>query len=90
MGTDKKAHVRAAMKRNETFDHHCHWPDCGKKVPPALWGCKTHWFKLPKVLRDKIWSAYEPGQEADGTPSKEYLTVATEVQKWIAEHGDKK
>jgi len=25
-------------------------------VPPKMWGCKKHWFKLPKSLRDKIWS----------------------------------
>ena len=83
----KVAHVKKAMSRNETFDHHCHWPGCEKKVPPAMWGCKEHWFKLPKILRDKIWAAYEPGQESIGSPSKEYLIVATEVQKWIAENG---
>ena len=48
--------------------------------------CKPHWFKLPKHLRDKIWNAYVPGQEATMTPSDEYLDVAMEVQRWIAEH----
>lgn len=79
----KRDHVRAARARNETFDHHCHWPGCEKKVPPAMWGCYRHWMKLPKWLRDKVWAVYRPGQEVDKDPSPEYLAVANEVQAWI-------
>lgn len=71
-------------RQPQARNHTCHWPGCTKQVPPAMWGCKTHWFKLPRNLRNKIWRAYEPGQEVDMTPSNEYLDVATEVQKWIA------
>lgn len=49
-----------------------------------MWGCRTHWFKLPKSLRDKVWATYEPRQEIDLTPSREYIDVAHEVQAWIA------
>lgn len=48
-----------------------------------MWGCKSHWFKLPKSLRDKVWAAYVPGQEDRMDPSDEYLAVAHEVQEWI-------
>jgi hypothetical protein len=51
-----------------------------------MWGCRTHWFALPKWLRDKVWDAYEPGQEERLDPSDEYLAVAHEVQAWIREH----
>jgi len=44
---------------------------------------------LPKALRDRVWKAYKPGQEVDMTPSDEYLQVADDVQRWIAEHGGK-
>jgi len=30
-----------------------------------------------------IWSAYEIGQEVSMTPSREYLDVALEVERWI-------
>ncbi len=81
MEVSKKAdYVR---QQKQTRQHHCHWPGCGKDVPPAMWGCKTHWFKLPKYLRDKIWDTYRPGQEVDMTPSDAYLAAATEVQEWI-------
>lgn len=66
------------------MSHICHWPGCGNPVPAKLWGCRTHWFKLPKDLRDKIWATYVPGQEIRKDPSQAYLTAAKEVQEWIA------
>lgn len=66
--------------------HTCHWPGCETQVPPAMWGCKPHWFKLPKRLRDAIWDEYVPGQEQRMDPSDEYLDVAIEVQAWIEEN----
>lgn len=88
MTTIKKKvdYVKKESKRNTTFDHHCHWPDCEESVPPGMWGCKKHWFKLPSSLRAKIWATYEPGQEVSKDPSETYLAVTKEVQKWIREH----
>jgi hypothetical protein len=76
--------VDHVLRAGQSRKHHCHWPGCGKQVPPAMWGCKAHWFKLPKALRDKVWATYRPGQEDTQTPSREYLGVAREVQDWIA------
>lgn len=69
------------------MSHTCHWPGCTKEVPPAMWGCKTHWFKLPQHLRNKIWATYRAGQEVTKTPSAEYIAAAQEVQQWIKDHG---
>lgn len=77
----KAAYVRG---QGQTRNHTCHWTGCARQVPPAMWGCKEHWFKLPKALRDAIWKEYRPGQEKDGTPSQRYLIVAQLVQEWIA------
>lgn len=79
----KANYVRAA---GQTRRHHCHWPGCNANVPPAMWGCRVHWYKLPLALRTRIWQMYKPGQEINGTPSREYVTVAREVQAWIAEN----
>ncbi len=62
--------------------HECHWPTCNIAVSPKMWGCKKHWFKLPKSLRNKIWATYVPGQEVTKTPSRLYIRVALEVQDW--------
>ena len=85
MNTNNKAdYVR---RQGQSRNHECHWPGCETQVPPAMWGCKKHWFKLPKSLRDKVWNAYVPGQEARMDPSDEYLAVAQEVQAWIKANG---
>ncbi len=77
----KRAYVK---RQKQTRDHACHWPGCTAQVPPAMWGCREHWFRLPKSLRDRIWAAFRPGQEIDKRPSTEYLAVAREAQDWIA------
>ena len=65
------------------MDHVCHWPGCERKVPPSLWGCKPHWYRLPMELRDEIWAHYRPGQEIDKLVSIEYMETALRVQDWI-------
>jgi hypothetical protein len=87
MSIRKKADY--VKRQKQTRDHTCHWPGCNAQVPPAMWGCRTHWYKLPKALRDKVWKAYRPGQEVDMRPSREYLKVAQEVQDWIEDYLEK-
>lgn len=79
----------AYVLRQRTTDprHTCHWPGCKKVVPPAMWGCRAHWYALPKDLRDRIWRAYRPGQEISKTPSPDYIAVARDVQDWIKKNG---
>lgn len=75
--------VDYVLSQPQTRRHHCHWPGCDKQVPPAMWGCKNHWFKLPKHLRDEIWRTFKPGQEAEMNPSARYVMAANAVQHWI-------
>lgn len=88
MSNDKVDYVRAKIREPRAVErHHCHWPGCTRDVPPALWGCPEHWYKLPRALRNKVWRTFKPGQEISKTPSPEYLKVAREVQDWIKENG---
>ena len=81
---EKADHVRAARDALTPHRAHtCHWPGCGKQVPPAMWGCPQHWYKLPLSLRNKVWAAYRVRQEDDLSPSRRYIEVAREVQDWI-------
>ncbi len=68
--------------------HRCHWPDCELPVPPKMWGCRRHWFKLPKRIRDEIWRTYRPGQEIDKNPSSEYLEAAAAAREWALQNPD--
>lgn len=80
---EKVTHVRAS---GQTRGHTCHWPGCKEQVPPAMWGCRAHWYALPKTIRDAIWAAYLPGQENRMDPSADYLDAARAAQDWIASH----
>lgn len=86
----KVEYVKNEVNKNKCTNHHCHWPGCPKVISAALWGCPYHWTLLPAKLRNKIWRAYNPGQEKTKTPSKEYIQIAREVQIWIKLHGSQK
>lgn len=76
--------VDYVLRQRQTRNHTCHWPGCEKQVPPAMWGCRAHWYALPQELRNRIWRTFVPGQETNLTPSRAYVAVAREVQDWIA------
>ncbi len=65
--------------------HKCKWPGCETIVPDRLWGCKAHWYAIPKLLRNKIVDAEtirNPGRAA-----QTYTSVACEIQAWIDKNG---
>lgn len=67
--------------------HTCHARGCDIHVPPKMFMCRSHWFKVPYGLRVAIWAAYQPGQERlDGSafPSDEYLEVTREAIEIVA------
>ena len=64
--------------------HTCHAAGCDKAVPPAMFMCRRHWFKVPKPLRDAIWATYRRGQEVDKNPSAGYLENANEAIRVVA------
>lgn len=76
--------ARYVLSQGQTRKHHCHWPGCERQVPPAMWGCREHWYRLPEHLRDRIWRTFRPGQEKDQTPSRDYVEAARAVQEWIS------
>ncbi len=41
--------------------HHCHAIACEVKVPPAMLMCKSHWFRVPLALRNRVWAEYHNG-----------------------------
>jgi ribosomal protein S26 len=74
-------------RQRQTRAHTCHWPGCTQQVPPAMWGCRRHWYMLPQHLRTRIWQTYQPGQEKGAADvSHAYVQAARAVQRWIIEH----
>jgi len=56
--------------------HTCHAIGCRIEIPPKLFMCPEHWYKIPQDLRDQVWHHYKPGQEIKKNPSSSYLSVA--------------
>ena len=79
---DKADYVRSRLD-GPAGGHHCHWPGCTAKVPPAAWGCRKHWYRLPHAIRNRIWASFRPGQEQSKTPSRAYVEAAREAREWI-------
>jgi hypothetical protein len=69
--------------------HTCHATGCTKTVPPAMFMCRTHWYSLPKRLRDQIWVTYRAGQEDDKEPSAAYCDAAIACVTFIAQREGK-
>lgn len=67
------------------MSHTCHAIGCEKRVPPTMFMCKSHWFKVPKFLRDGIWATYRPGQCDDWNITPEYAEVAKQSIVAVAE-----
>ena len=65
--------------------HHCHATGCATAVPPVMFLCKRHWFRLPKALRDRIWATYRAGQCDDMSPSPSYCEAAKAAVTYLAE-----
>lgn len=34
---------------------------CGTGIKASQMFCRTHWFQLPKDLRDQVWEAHRKG-----------------------------
>lgn len=64
--------------------HTCHADGCNTLVPPRMFMCRTHWFMVPKAMRDAVWDAYVPGQERRMDPTDEYLAVTRTAIDYVA------
>ena len=64
--------------------HTCHATGCEVVVPPEMFSCKRHWYRLPKGMRDHIWGNYRPGQCDDWQISHEYAEAARAAVTYLA------
>lgn len=64
--------------------HHCHATDCTTAVPPEMFMCRLHWYKVPYHQRQMIWKTYREGQCDDMNPSRAYCLVAKEAVITVA------
>lgn len=56
----------------------CPWPTCRKPIRSEYLMCRTHWYRLPADLRNRIWATYRRGQTL-ATASPEYLDALNDA-----------
>ena len=58
--------------------HTCPASHCTKPVPADKLSCATHWFQLPKDIRDNVWAAYL----GHGPGSGEHIEAVAAALEW--------
>ena len=62
--------------------HQCPAPGCTKEVVHGKLACSYDWLRIPKPLRNAIWSAYY----GNGMGSPEHLAAITLAARWLKEN----
>ena len=44
--------------------HTCPGPHCDRQVDYRMLACRTHWYQVPKPLRDAVWRTWADGRGA--------------------------
>lgn len=61
--------------------HTCHAIACDVEVPPAMLMCKSHWFRVPLKLRNRVWAEYHNGiTKAYCAAAKAAVTAVAEAE----------
>lgn len=60
--------------------HDCPWPGCTERVPRHLWGCKAHWFALPRALRDRCSGAWRAGDV------RAHVEALEAIDEWLRDN----
>jgi hypothetical protein len=54
----------------------CPIAGCGYQIDPSRLMCRTHWYTVPKELRDQVWATWRSGQGADSRDHQEAVRRA--------------
>lgn len=63
--------------------HTCHAIGCSAVIPPRLFMCREHWYKLPYHYRKEVFRYYKAGQEVSKNPSRKYIQAASAAIAWL-------
>lgn len=54
----------------------CPVPDCHAQIDPSRLMCRSHWYLVPKQIRDRVWATWRSGQGAFSTEHLETVRIA--------------
>jgi hypothetical protein len=62
--------------------HKCPVRGCTAVVSASLLACKTHWYALPRDMRDEVWAGYRA--RAEHGPHRHAAAVRAALDWWRA------
>lgn len=54
----------------------CPIQGCGAPIDPTRLMCRSHWYLVPKQIRDRVWATWRSGQRAFSPEHKEAVRKA--------------
>ena len=54
----------------------CPVPGCHARIDPSRLMCRSHWYLVPKQIRDRVWATWRSGQGAVSTEHLETVRMA--------------
>lgn len=54
----------------------CPVPGCRAQIDPTRLMCRSHWYLVPKQIRDRVWATWRSGQGAFSTEHLETVRMA--------------
>jgi hypothetical protein len=54
----------------------CPVPGCHDQIDPSRLMCRSHWYLVPKQIRDRVWATWRSGQGAFSTEHLETVRMA--------------
>jgi hypothetical protein len=58
------------------MSHRCPGPDCEAQVPDHMLMCRTHWYQVPRSLRNAVWKAWRDGAGSGTAEHTQAITLA--------------
>jgi len=54
----------------------CPVPGCHALIDPSRLMCRSHWYLVPKQIRDRVWATWRSGQGAFSSEHLETVRMA--------------
>src|SRR6266487_3853378 len=54
----------------------CPVPACSERIDRSRLMCRSHWYQVPKALRDRVWATWRSGLGADSAKHKDAVSTA--------------
>jgi len=62
----------------------CAIPRCRNQIDPSRLMCRTHWYMVPKELRDDVWATWRSGDGAFSKAHQDAVRMAVAAVVHVA------